>query len=170
MEISDKALYCEKCSLQFDKKIVYDIHLSFVHKICGKLESEEKTIEIKEVDSCSVFHSDSKNSDSIEALNKMTKIKEEDRNAVFQTHSKKQVHEGKKPHKCSICDYSCSTTKNLKKHVEAVHDGKKPHKCSICNYSSSTKGDLKKHVEAVHDGKNRINAQFVITAFHKRKI
>ena len=25
-------LYCEMCLLQFDKKIVYDIHMSFVHK------------------------------------------------------------------------------------------------------------------------------------------
>ena len=42
MEITNKALYCEKCSLQFDKKIVYHIHLSFVHKIGEKVESEEK--------------------------------------------------------------------------------------------------------------------------------
>ena len=25
-------LFCEMCSLQFDKKAVYDIHMSFVHK------------------------------------------------------------------------------------------------------------------------------------------
>ena len=24
--------FCEMCSLQFDKKAVYDIHMSFVHK------------------------------------------------------------------------------------------------------------------------------------------
>ena len=50
MEVSNKALYCEKCSLQFDKKIVYDIHLSFVHKMNIEVKSEEKTIEIKEED------------------------------------------------------------------------------------------------------------------------
>ena len=42
MEITNEALFCQKCSLQFDKKIVYDIHLSFVHKISGKVESEDK--------------------------------------------------------------------------------------------------------------------------------
>ena len=48
MEINNKAFFCEKCSLQFDKKIVYDIHLSFVHKMNIEVKSEEKTVEIKE--------------------------------------------------------------------------------------------------------------------------
>ena len=48
MEITNAALHCEKCSLQFDKKIVYDIHLSFVHKMNIEVKSEEKTVEIKE--------------------------------------------------------------------------------------------------------------------------
>ena len=47
MERTNRDLFCDKCSLQFDKKIVYDIHLSFVHKIKGKSDIEEKTIEIK---------------------------------------------------------------------------------------------------------------------------
>ena len=43
-------LFCQICSLQFDKKIVYDIHLSFVHKIKIKInsEDEEKFPEMKE--------------------------------------------------------------------------------------------------------------------------
>ena len=36
------AVFCEKCSFQFDKKIVNDIHLVFVHKMNGKVESEDK--------------------------------------------------------------------------------------------------------------------------------
>ena len=90
MEISNKALYCEKCSLQFDKKIVFDIHLSFVHKINIKIETEEKEIEIKE---------------------------EEDSGSVFQSNEKKpnpnivnlnSISEGKKSHNCTICDYTTS--------------------------------------------------------------
>ena len=42
MERMKKALFYEKCSFQFDKKIVYDIHLSFFYKISGKVESEDK--------------------------------------------------------------------------------------------------------------------------------
>ena len=34
-------LFCETCSLQFGKKIVYDIHLSFVHNV---KENEEKLV------------------------------------------------------------------------------------------------------------------------------
>ena len=48
MERAKMALFCDKCSLQFDKKIVYDIHLSFVHKMNIEVKSEEKTVEIKE--------------------------------------------------------------------------------------------------------------------------
>ena len=58
MERINKALYCEKCSLQFDKKIVYDIHLSFVHKINIEVKSEEKSIEIKEEDASLVLQCD----------------------------------------------------------------------------------------------------------------
>ena len=41
-------LFCEKCSLQFDKKIVYDIHLSFVHNV--KENKDEKLTENNEKD------------------------------------------------------------------------------------------------------------------------
>ena len=57
MSRSKKRLYCEKCLLQFDKKIVYDIHQSFVHKV----EIEEKIIQIKEENKCLEFHCDNKN-------------------------------------------------------------------------------------------------------------
>ena len=63
------------------------------------------------------------------------------------------IHEGKKPHKCSICDHSCTTKTNLKHHFTAVHEGKKPHKCSICDQSFALKYQLKKHADLVHGGK-----------------
>ena len=50
MERINMDLFCDNCSLQFDKKIVYDIHLSVVHKIKGKSDIEEKPIEIKNFD------------------------------------------------------------------------------------------------------------------------
>ena len=31
MECSEKDLYCQECSLQFDKKFEFDVHLSVVH-------------------------------------------------------------------------------------------------------------------------------------------
>ena len=40
MERRNRALFCDKCSLQFDKKIVYDMHLSIIHKTKVKNSSE----------------------------------------------------------------------------------------------------------------------------------
>ena len=34
----------------------------------------------------------------------------------------------------------------MKQHVLSVHEGKKPFKCDICDYSCSQKGHMKTHV------------------------
>ena len=39
-------LFCTKCSLQFDKKYVYDLHLSLVHG--EKIEVKKETVMISE--------------------------------------------------------------------------------------------------------------------------
>jgi hypothetical protein len=56
MERTNKALFCDKCSLQFDKKIVYDIHLSIIHKT--KAVKVEKFIELKEENQSLMLNSD----------------------------------------------------------------------------------------------------------------
>ena len=38
-------LFCEKCKLQFDKKYVFDLHLSLVHGKEIKVKSEPKICE-----------------------------------------------------------------------------------------------------------------------------
>ena len=63
------------------------------------------------------------------------------------------IHEGLKPHKCSICDYACGKRSRLEYHINAVHEGKKPHTCSICDYSCATKSNLNRHLIVVHEGK-----------------
>ena len=35
-------LYCFQCSLQFDKKTIYDIHLKIMHNYISRKESEIK--------------------------------------------------------------------------------------------------------------------------------
>ena len=42
----------------------------------------------------------------------------------------------------------------LKIHNIAVHEGKKPHKCSICDYSFTTEGNLNNHIDTIHGGFN----------------
>ena len=123
-------LFCEKCSLQFDKKIVYDIHMSFVHKISIEVKLEEKTIEIKDDNAGLVLQRE------------ITKSKQNIENSIQKGNKSDKC---KKPYKCSICSYSFSQQISLKRHIQSVHDGKKPHKCSICDYSCSQKGNLKIH-------------------------
>ena len=132
MEITNQALYCEKCFLQFDKKIVYDIHLSFVHKMNIEVKSEEKTIEIKEEDEGLVLQCE------------ITKSKQNIANSI---------QKGNNSHKCTICDYSSSQKGYLKQHIKSIHEGNKPHKCSICDYGFSKKISLTIHIDAVHEGK-----------------
>ena len=41
-------LFCKICSYQFDKDIVYDIHMSFVHKINKEQHNYDKLTGIKQ--------------------------------------------------------------------------------------------------------------------------
>ena len=45
---------------------------------------------------------------------------------------KLSVHDGKKPFKCEVCDYSCSQKGHLNRHIASVHEGMKPFKCEKC--------------------------------------
>ena len=42
----------------------------------------------------------------------------------------------------SFYDFTSSEKSKLRKHTESVHEGKKPYKCSICDYTCSTKQTL----------------------------
>ena len=135
MEVKEtKKLFCEICSLQFDKKNVYNIHMSFAHK-----KEQSKSIEVEaliqeksEDLGQDKEHTESSTNCSICAKSFSTKYN-------LKNHIE-AIHEGKKPHKCPICDKSTAEKGSLKKHIELVHEGKKPHKCSICDYNFSNKG------------------------------
>ena len=177
MKRTNNALFCDKCSLQFDKKIVYDIHLSFVHKISDKVETEEKEIENMKEDAVSVFQSDTakpnQNLVSIEERNKSLKCsmcEYTSKNKEYLNQHIKSVHEEKKPHKCSICDYFTSHEGNLKKHIESIHKGEKPHKCSICNYSFSKKRTMNIHIKSVHEEKKPHQCSICDHSFSAKQI
>ena len=38
----------------------------------------------------------------------------------------------------------------LSRHIRTVHEGNKPSKCDVCDYSCSQKRDLNQHVASVH--------------------
>ena len=120
--------------IQFDKKYVYDVHMSLVHKKCSTDSPKiDKTVKRENKDTDVAFESIQK-SKSKGKMNNHIDV----------------IHEEKKPYQCLICDYCCTTKGNLKNHIDAVHEGKKPHKCSICDYRCSTKGTLKAHIKATY--------------------
>ena len=98
-------LFCEKCSLQFDKKYVFDLHLSLVHG--EKIEVKNEPL---------VCEDNLKEPQMNKVVDKTFKCMEcKICEAVFRqkgalkTHIA-SVHDSKKPFKCKICD-SCFVTK-----------------------------------------------------------
>ena len=110
-----KDLFCDVCSLQFDKEYLYNVHMTLVHKktLCSQFKIDKTVVKKKKAD-----------------LGEETSFDLIQNSIIWSNMNKKNdaVHEGKKPHQCSICDYSCAYKQNLKKHIDAVHEGKKPHK------------------------------------------
>ena len=49
-EIVLRNMFCTECSLQFNKKIVFDLHLSLVHGIRTKIKQEPNNCEITSED------------------------------------------------------------------------------------------------------------------------
>ena len=88
-----KDLFCDLCFLQFDKKYVFDVHMTLVHKKTSSTESPQSKID-------------------------KTEVNKEDWDLTEETFESKKE---KKPLKCSICDYSCKTKALLKKHIDGVH-------------------------------------------------
>ena len=128
-----------KCSLQFDNKVVYDMHMSLLHKEAKNMEQSANE-EIKK---------EPEFADKINSLQnkKCTGFIQKSRTKTT------SIDEGKKLKVCLYCDARFSFNSKLKRHVESVHEGKKPHKCSFCDYTCSEKGNLKMHIESVHEGK-----------------
>ena len=160
-------LHCFQCSLQFEKKSIYDLHLSLIHNYKSRnFDAIQIKSEPEEVESSN--HSiqiQSKPMEEQVLIKKVVSTKEKKKlfKCVFcdKSFSKQSVikrhvasvHERKKPFQCEACDYSSSQKFTLKTHIVSVHDKKKLFKCKICDYSSSQKGDMKRHVASVHEKK-----------------
>ena len=86
--------YCVRCSLQFDKKSIFDMHLSIVHKEKVEVKKEPKSLE-NELNLC------------------ITKIlyRCEPCDSIFETkmildQHNSSSHKKDKLFNCEICDYS----------------------------------------------------------------
>ena len=93
-----KDLFCNICLMQFDGKFVFDIHMSFVHKIGKKQPCDEKVTKIKEEGNGMM---DKTNQES-------TGISKQDEATI--SREPKVV----KDYKCSICNYIPNTKEKMK--------------------------------------------------------
>ena len=107
-------LFCEQCKLQFDKKIVYDIHLKIVH-------NKDTTIKSELVDNTNDIPIETSGDDYNENFSLCKKP----------VNDNSTVHEGKMQFKCIFCNASFSNHFSLKDHREEFHEGKEVlvHKC-----------------------------------------
>jgi uncharacterized Zn-finger protein len=63
------------------------------------------------------------------------------------------VHDGKRPHKCIVCQAAFASSQSLKQHFIIKHDDSRAEKCEICEASCASNHLLKKHIALVHEGK-----------------
>ena len=94
-----KDLFCESCSLQFDKEYVFDVHMKLVHK------NTNYSADIPQ--------------------SKIDKTVKKENGDLGGEAAFEGIH-------------NFTTKDNMNKHNNAIHEEKKPHKCSICDYSSTT--------------------------------
>ena len=132
--------FCSKCSLQFDNKIIYDMHLSIVHKLSVDLKEELLIYENKPslgkeklIFQC--YSCDSKFATEISW------------NQHIFSHQ-----EVTKLFKCKLFDYSCSQKGDLNIHFESGHEEKKTFRCEKCGKSLTNEAKLAKHIGAIHEG------------------
>ena len=107
-------LFCELCSLEFEKKVWYDIHLKVTHGTEIIKVKEEKLLPSE-----------------MEARN----IKKSLQNKLDGPFLFDKVPESKKKelmHYCLICNAGFKSKSNLNQHKASVHDDEKV-KCNLCD-------------------------------------
>ena len=127
-------MFCTECSLQFNKKIVFDLHLSLVHgkKMNIKQEPNNCELPLEGTETINENHN----------ADKPFACKICDYEFAFQDDLNEHtasVHEGRKPFRCDMCDAKFTQKFALNIHIAKVHEGKKPFKCTTCDAKFSQK-------------------------------
>ena len=63
------------------------------------------------------------------------------------------VHEGKKPFKCNLCEFSSASNYGLDCHEKSIHLREKPFKCDTCEACFGLENNLKRHIISAHEEK-----------------
>ena len=110
-------LYCYLCNLQFEKRCIYDMHTSIIHKY-----KETRGIALTQI---------KKEPNDIESNNIQPTLNE-NQNLMRKTLKSKISYDNTEPIQCKICDAFFFQKGNLKTHIASVHEGKKPFTCKDC--------------------------------------
>ena len=158
-----KEIFCSQCSLQFNGKYVYNLHLYLVHTVKDngqKSQSRSENVEDiggningKQSFNCGICKR--KFSFRFSLHRHISEVHEEKRphKKVTMNNHKELVHEEKKKFQCGKCDKAFSDKSSMTRHITSVHEGKKPFKCNRCDFTSSQKISITRHIASVHEGK-----------------
>ena len=161
-----KDLYCFQCSLQFDKKAIYDIHLKIMHNY--KNRTDYFLTDIKK---------EPENELQIESSNiSTTSVRIQIERKIFScTHCDKiittsyglkkheRIHTGEKLFSCDYCDKKFGRSTVLKEH-KRIHTGEKPFSCKHCDKKFSSSANSKVH-ERIHTGETPFSCKFCDKSF-----
>ena len=117
----------------------------------GKIYSRKYTM--RTVEKMHHWHCNQREYDSTTSSNKHNKTQSGKRKnyniaiiAIITTQSG-HLNRDKKTHLgCKICEYSCITNGDLKRHMMGMHTKKKPYKCDLCSYSTAISHNLQVHM------------------------
>ena len=153
--IAPRNLYCEECSLQFENKLLFDLHISLKHR---KRIQGAKVPEIYKEKSPKPQTKKKSISDHVipgkpynfETINSAISLHESKSSLKIHNESNSRK---KKLFKCSSCEGSFTSKQHLENHNKTEHKKEKSVECKICRRVFSRKQDLKTHVFSVHDKK-----------------
>ena len=113
MNIAKKEWFCFPCSIQFDSKHVYSLHLKLLHKDMILTKSI-----IKQLESYEPVASEEMSISS---------------NQIATHQNERKTFDYKN------CQYSFTQRDHLNVHIASIREENKPLKCKFCNYTCFTK-------------------------------
>ena len=172
-----KESFCAKCSLQFGKPSLLELHESIVH-VKEKSPASVANSEVKLKKNLFECQNCCKNFTTKGSLDRHISAVHEGREMSFECEKCQKgyttkcsldrhvssIHEGSKPFECDLCEANFSSKKELTRHKENNHEQKKPFKCIICDAAFSDKATLNGHVMAVHEKKSHLVVNCVTSA------
>ena len=92
---------------------------------------------------------------TLQAIKKQIEaVNEEKKHSLTSSKNRmKSVHEENRLLKCSMCEFNCELSIDLKRHVLSNHGGQKTFNCAICDDTFEQKINLQNHIESAHGKK-----------------